>query len=70
MKPPILLTLFQILFLFLFEINGISYDPTSGTFHDINVVLTSSQFYNASDCPKILENVKVRKFLTYSPSQI
>ena len=59
MKLHQLLSLQILLSMFLCEINGISYDPTSATFNDINVVLTSSQFNNPSECPKILLSVKV-----------
>lgn len=39
-------------------IQSITYDALSGTFDDINIVLTPNQF-NASQCPEILDNIKV-----------
>ena len=62
------LIIFEILWLFSCESKGLSYDPTSGTFNDINVVLSSSHFNDPSECPKVLQNVKVRRlqfFLHY-----
>ena len=59
MKLHQLLSLQILLCMFLCEIQAISYDASSATFNDINVVLTSSQFNNPSECPKILLSVKV-----------
>ena len=39
-------------------VNCINYDISSGSFDDLNIVLSPNRL-NASDCPEILKNLKV-----------
>ena len=59
MKMNLYRILYIILCVLTLKVAAISFDASSGTFEDINVILTASHL-NASECPKILENVKVR----------
>ena len=44
-------------------VNCINYDISSGSFDDLNIVLSPNRL-NASDCPEILKNLKVSVIFT------